>query len=68
MDKYGRKFAAVPASVVMAVAMYLLALADGFVQLASVGALFGVGNAMTSGISHPLRKLKLPPQLTDCVN
>lgn len=49
MDNYGRKWAAVPAAIVMAVSMYCLALVNGFYQMSAVGAIFGVGNAMTSG-------------------
>jgi MFS family permease len=50
MDRWGRKFLAVPCIAILAVGQLLVPLTDDFATLAAVGVLLGFGNGMGSGI------------------
>lgn len=50
MDRWGRKFVAVPCLTILAVGQLLVPLTQGFRSLALVGVLLGFGNGMGSGI------------------
>jgi MFS family permease len=50
MDRWGRKFVAVPCLTILAVGLLVVPLTDDFSSLAAVGILLGFGNGMGSGI------------------
>jgi len=50
MDRWGRKAAALPSTLIMTISFFLLPFATTQYGLMVVGALFGVGNAMGSGL------------------
>jgi MFS family permease len=49
MDRYGRKWSAIPSTVVLALSFLVLPLASSFVSLLGVGILMGLGNGLGSG-------------------
>lgn len=61
MDRFGRKWAGVPAMLVLAVSMIVLPLVDTFLGLALVGILAGLGNGISSGINMTLGADFSPP-------
>jgi MFS family permease len=61
MDRYGRRWVAVPATAVLALAHMALPLAGGASGLAVVGILMGVGNGISSGIVMTLGADLAPP-------
>ncbi|RKR73604.1 MFS transporter [Frondihabitans australicus] len=54
MDRYGRKWIAIPCCLTMGVAMVLMPLTHGFVLLTLVSVLMGFGNGIGSGIVQTL--------------
>ena len=50
MDKYGRKWAAVPGTLVLALGLCLLPLATGFWSLTLVGLLMAAANGLSTGV------------------
>lgn len=54
MDRWGRKWVAVPSLVVLSVSVALIPLADGFGLLALVAMLSGLGNGIGAGIAMTL--------------
>lgn len=54
MDRFGRVWVAVPFLVVLGVGMLLLPLAHGFLGVAAVSTVMGVGNGLGSGIVQTL--------------
>jgi MFS family permease len=54
MDRFGRKWSAVPSLLTLALALALVPLADSLVLLLLVGLLAGIGNGMGSGINMTL--------------
>ena len=54
MDRFGRKWSAVPSILVLAVALALVPMADSLGWLLVVGLLAGVGNGLGSGINMTL--------------
>jgi len=50
MDRYGRKWVAVPCLIAFAISMMVLPLSDSFATLMLVGLLVGVANGMSTGI------------------
>lgn len=61
MDRFGRKWVAVPAMLVLGIAHLLLPLAHSIVVLAGVAVLMGVGNGLGSGIIMTLGADASPP-------
>ncbi|MEX2375284.1 MAG: MFS transporter [Dehalococcoidia bacterium] len=61
MDRYGRKWAGVPAMIVLAISMAALPLTDSFLTLTVVGILAGLGNGISSGINMTLGADFSPP-------
>lgn len=61
MDRYGRRFIAVPSLVVIAVAFLLLPLAHDLVTLAAVSVLLGIGNGLGNGVIMTLGADVAPP-------
>lgn len=54
MDRKGRLWVALPATVIMGVALMLIPLTSGFVGLMLVGMLVGFGNGISSGLNMTL--------------
>ena len=54
MDRFGRVWVAVPSLLVLGVGMVLLPLTHGFVAVAAVSTLMGVGNGLGSGLVQTL--------------
>lgn len=54
MDRFGRVWVAVPSLVILGVGMVLLPLTHGFVAVAAVSTLMGVGNGLGSGLVQTL--------------
>ena len=54
MDRWGRKWAAVPSLLTLALALVLIPAADSLMLLLLVGLLAGIGNGMGSGINMTL--------------
>jgi len=50
MDRWGRKFTAIPCLLLMAAGLFLVPLTGGFIGLTLAGLLIGFGNGMGSGI------------------
>ena len=61
MDRFGRKWAGVPAMIVLSISMVLLPLTDTFATLVLVGILSGIGNGISSGINMTLGADFSPP-------
>ena len=61
MDRFGRRAVAVPAMVVMGLAVACMPLADGAVRLGIVAAAVGLGNGMSSGVVMTLGADHAPP-------
>lgn len=49
MDKYGRKFATVPAFAIMGIGLALLPFATSFATMSAIGIVIGLGNGLGSG-------------------
>ncbi len=54
MDRFGRKWAAIPSIVLLAASFLVMPLAGGFGSLLSVGLLMGLGNGLGSGYGATL--------------
>jgi len=50
MDRYGRKWVAVPSLIIMAVSMALIPISDSFITLMLIGLVSGFGNGMGAGV------------------
>jgi MFS family permease len=61
MDRFGRKWAGVPAMLVLAASLALLPLTGSFMTLLAVGVLAGLGNGLSSGINMTLGADFSPP-------
>jgi len=64
MDRFGRKFAAVPSFAVMAVGMALIPLAADYTGLLIAVAVIGLGNGLGSGTMFTLGADLAPPEAT----
>jgi MFS family permease len=64
MDRYGRKFAAVPSFAVMAIGIGMVPFAGGFVGLLIAGLVIGLGNGLGSGTMMTLGADMAPPGAT----
>lgn len=64
MDRFGRKWAAVPSFAVMAVGMALIPLAADYVGLLIAVAVIGLGNGLSSGTMFTLGADLAPPEAT----
>jgi MFS family permease len=62
MDRFGRKWAAVPCLLILGGAIALLPLTEAFVTLLAVGLLSGLGNGFGSGIVQTLGADLSPPE------
>jgi MFS family permease len=62
MDRFGRKWAAVPCLLILGGAIALLPLTEAFATLLAVGLLSGLGNGFGSGIVQTLGADLSPPQ------
>jgi MFS family permease len=54
IDRWGRKWSAVPSLIILAVSLTLLPLTDAFAPLFAVGLLAGVGNGLSAGLGMTL--------------
>jgi MFS family permease len=54
MDRWGRKWVAVPSLLVLALGIGLIPLADGFFELGLIAILSGVGNGIGAGVAATL--------------
>lgn len=54
MDRWGRKWVAVPSLIVLSLSVGLIPLADGFAQLAVIAMLAGLGNGIGAGVAMTL--------------
>lgn len=61
MDRFGRKWIAVPSLAVLALAMFFVPVVDSFMGLMFVGILLGLGNGMSTGINMTLAADFSPP-------
>ena len=61
MDRFGRKWAGVPAMLVLAASMVMLPFTDTFAGLAFIGIIAGLGNGISSGINMTLGADFSPP-------
>jgi MFS family permease len=61
MDKYGRRFTAIPSSILFTVALLLLALASDFWTLLGVAVFLGFANGLSTGIVMTLGTDLAPP-------
>lgn len=64
MDRFGRKWAAVPSFTIMAAGMAMIPLAGGFWQLLAASLLIGFGNGLGSGTMMTLGADLAPPGAT----
>lgn len=64
MDRFGRKYAAVPSFAIMAVGVAMLPLVSGFTGLLFAAALIGFGNGIGSGTMMTLGADMAPPGAT----
>jgi MFS family permease len=64
MDRFGRKFAAVPSFAVMAVGMAMIPLAADYTGLLIAVAVIGLGNGLSSGTMFTLGADLAPPEAT----
>ncbi len=62
MDKYGRKFAIVPAFFLQALGLMLIPFSQGFASLSFVAGLIGFGNGLSSGTMMTLAADLAPPK------
>jgi len=61
MDRFGRRVVAVPAMIIMGIAVACMPLTDGAVELGIVAAMVGLGNGMSSGVAMTLGADYAPP-------
>ena len=61
MDKYGRRFTAIPSSILFTIALSLLSLAQGFWTLLAVSIFLGFANGLSTGIVMTLGTDLAPP-------
>jgi MFS family permease len=64
MDRFGRKFAAVPSFAIMAIGIGMVPFADGFGGLMFAGLVIGFGNGLGSGTMMTLGADMAPPGAT----
>jgi MFS family permease len=64
MDRFGRKFAAVPSFAVMSIGMALIPFAHDYFGLAIAVSVIGVGNGLSSGTMFTLGADLAPPEAT----
>ncbi len=62
MDRYGRKWVAVPCLLILASSMMLIPVTDSFITLMLVGTVAGLGNGMGAGIVMTLGADFSPPR------
>lgn len=61
MDKYGRRFTAIPSSILFTIALSLLSLTQGFWSLLAVSVFLGFANGLSTGIVMTLGTDLAPP-------
>lgn len=64
MDRFGRKYSAVPSFTILAIGIGLLPLATNYLQLMLVGIVIGLGNGLGSGSMMTLGADLAPPGAT----
>ena len=64
MDRFGRKYSAVPSFAILAIGVGMLAFATNYVELMAIGVLIGLGNGLGSGSMMTLGADLSPPGAT----